>query len=69
MNPMQMAAILNVTLAAKDPCFMCSWIQEDIRLNGKLTDWPYDLNNNGQFPASGKKKHLDLERMSIDNRA
>lgn len=68
MNPMQIAAVLDVTLSTDDPCFMCSWIEEDLRLHGKLTGWPLDSNDKGQFPASGKEKHLELERMSIDNR-
>lgn len=65
MNPMQIRAITDQTKAT---CFACSWIDEDLRIHGKLTDWPLDSNDKGQFPASGKKRHLELEQMSIDNR-
>ena len=65
---MQIAAILDVTLATDDPCFACSRIEEDLRLHGKLTGWPYDYNGKEEFPAAGKKRHLELEQMSIDKR-
>ncbi len=49
-------------------CFLCAMIHEDIRLHGKLTGHPYDLYGSGNFPISGKTKHLELERVSIGNR-
>ena len=45
-------------------CFLCKWIVEDARANGKLTDWPYDSNNKGQFPLEGKIVHVKLETAS-----
>jgi hypothetical protein len=68
MNPMQIAAVLDVTLATDEPCFMCAWIEEDLRLHGKLTGHPLDSMNAGIFPVAGKQRHLELERMSLENR-
>lgn len=65
MNPMQVRAIIDQTKAT---CFMCSWVDEDLRLHGKLTDYPLDSNDKGQFPVAGKLRHLELEQASIVNR-
>lgn len=43
-------------------CFLCKWIHEDLELNKNLTDYPKG-SQSGQFPASGKYKHLQLEEM------
>lgn len=43
-------------------CFMCAWILEDFKKNGKLTDWPYDYTNKGDFPRASKEKHAKLEK-------
>jgi len=43
-------------------CFLCKWIFEDLELNKKLTDYPSG-SQGGQFPASGKYRHLQLEEM------
>lgn len=42
-------------------CFLCRWILEDIRLHGKLTDWPYDFNDKSEFPKKSKQAHIALE--------
>lgn len=65
MNEMQVRVVAD---QMKEICFLCRWILEDLRLNGKLTDWPFDSNDKGQFPASGKVRHLELEQMSLENR-
>lgn len=43
-------------------CFLCKWIHEDLEKNGSLTDYPKG-SQGGQFPASGKYRHLQLEGM------
>jgi len=62
---MQIRTIAEQTVGS---CFMCKWILEDLRLHGKLTDWPPDSNDKGQFPINGKLRHLELEEASIVNR-
>ncbi len=42
-------------------CFLCGWILEDVKANGKLTGHPLDYNSQPQFPVSGKIRHLELE--------
>ena len=42
-------------------CFLCKWIVEDSKLNGKLTDWPLEAMGRGQFPLEGKIRHIRLE--------
>ena len=58
-------------LAAAEPaastCFMCRWIQEDIRKNGKMTGYPLDFTGAGTFPVEGKVNHLVLEKNSREN--
>ena len=54
--------IVSEALKHKDTCFMCRWILADFNANKKLTDWPYDYNNKGDFPRSGKEKHAKLEQ-------
>lgn len=46
-------------------CFLCKWILEDIRLNGKLTGYPKDAMGGAVFPREGKVKHIQLEGFSI----
>jgi len=65
MNPMQIRAIVGPMV---ETCFLCKWIEQDLQLNGKLTDWPFDSNDKGQFPTYGKLGHLELEKASLDNR-
>jgi len=65
MNQMQIRTIAE---QAKETCFLCIWILEDLRLHEKLTDWPPDSNDKGQFPAQGKVRHLELESVSLDRR-
>lgn len=43
-------------------CFMCRWILTDFEANMKLTDWPYDYTNKGDFPRASKEKHAKLEK-------
>lgn len=42
-------------------CFLCKWILSDFHLNGKLTGYPLDYNNQPEFPVQGKINHLELE--------
>jgi hypothetical protein len=42
-------------------CFLCKWIAEDLRKNGRPTGWPNDFNGQGQFPTDGKLEHLKVE--------
>jgi hypothetical protein len=39
----------------------CSWILEDLELNGRLTGWPLDAMNSPQYPVEGKLLHLATE--------
>lgn len=39
-------------------CFLCKWIYEDLEKNERLTGYP-----NGDFPETGKYKHLKVEDM------
>ena len=55
--------------ASEGSCFLCRLILEDLRKNGKLTGYPLDSTGAGTFPVDGKKKHLALEVMSVDNRS
>jgi hypothetical protein len=44
-----------------DPgCPLCKWILEDFALHGKLTGYPENFDHSGQFPASGKEKHIRI---------
>ena len=43
-------------------CFCCRLTVEDWQANGKLTDFPYDYNNKGDFPRASKEKHAKLEK-------
>lgn len=47
-------------------CFLCAWIISDFERNGKLTDFPYDLNDKGIFPYLGKVAHIRLEAPKLD---
>lgn len=49
-------------------CFLCRWILEDVKQNGKLTGYPTDHSGAPQFPASGKLRHIELETQTLDNR-
>jgi len=49
-------------------CFCCGLILEDIEKNGKLTGYPLDAMGSGTFPVAGKRRHLELELMSLDKR-
>lgn len=49
-------------------CFLCGWILKDLDDHGKLTGWPYDYNEKSNFPPESKLLHLQVERISIDNR-
>lgn len=49
-------------------CFLCRMIVEDFDQSGKLTDAPYDLNGKGTFPFSGKRDHIRIELLSLDQR-
>ena len=40
---------------------MCRWIVEDFETNGKLTGYPNDFMDAGNFPRSGKEVHAKLE--------
>lgn len=42
-------------------CFLCRWILEDVKKNGKLTGYPLDYNQQPEFPVQGKINHLELE--------
>lgn len=46
----------------KEVCFCCRLIIEDWDTNKKLTDFPYDYNNKGDFPRASKEKHAKLEK-------
>lgn len=49
-------------LEARGPlCFLCRWILEDVKANGKLTGYPMDYNDQPEFPVVGKIYHLELE--------
>lgn len=51
-------------------CFLCKWILEDLKENGKLTETWKD--NNGwstSFPPEAKRKHMELERIPLDAEA
>ena len=65
---MNQTQIRMIAEQAKETCFLCAWTLQDLRIHGKLTDWPIDFNGKGQFPASGKLCHLELEQASIANR-
>lgn len=45
-------------------CFLCRFILEDEKKNGKLTGYPLDGEGKGIFPVEGKMIHVQLERMS-----
>lgn len=64
---MDMELAKNISARRAEACFLCKWIQEDLRINGKLTDYPYDYNDHGDFPVYGKIRHLELEQASLDN--
>ena len=44
-------------------CFLCDWIREDLKRNGRLTDWsPADAGHDQKnFPLGAKIAHLKLE--------
>ena len=50
-------------------CFLCKWIMEDLRINGRLTGYPTDHSGSAGFPVVGKLRHLELEQASLDRRA
>lgn len=53
----------------KDRCFLCKWILEDLRINGRLTGYPTDHQGGPVFPFQGKLRHLELEQAALDRRA
>ncbi len=65
MNEMAIRALVSRT---ESTCFLCKWIREDLDANGKLTGYPLDAMGGGTFAADGKRRHLELERMSLENR-
>jgi hypothetical protein len=65
MNTMQAYAIVDRRTSI---CFLCKWIEEDLRNNGKLTGYPLDSMGGAVFPAAGKERHLELEKASMENR-
>lgn len=48
-----------------DSCFLCAWTLEDLKKNGKLTNYPLDCNGYPIFPRTGKESHLKLEGLEI----
>lgn len=65
-TPAQIRAVIDQV--DKSTCFLCKWIAEDLKLHGKLTGWPRDYNDKDEFPVTGKIRHLELEKASLDNR-
>lgn len=65
MNQMEIRAIAEQNMKK---CFMCRWILTDLVENGKLTGYPFDSMGSGIFPVKGKERHLELEKMSMENR-
>ena len=60
---LEVTAELLQTLEVRAPnCYLCRWILEDVKANGKLTGYPFDYNSQPQFPVSGKIRHLELEK-------
>jgi hypothetical protein len=53
---------LEIAASQSEKCFLCKWIAEDLRKNGKLTGYPEDGMGAGTFPATGKEKHIAIER-------
>lgn len=47
-------------------CFLCRRIAEDLRLHGRLTGWPLDFNDHGEFPVEGKLGHLRAEGIGAE---
>ena len=55
------AAFSALVGAKKDGCFLCKWIEQDLKTNGKLTGWPLDSFNKPEFPVDAKLVHVLLE--------
>ncbi len=53
--------IVQVAKQHQNTCFLCRWIIEDFKENGKLTGAPNDYVGAGTFPRSGKENHAKLE--------
>lgn len=53
--------LLTALEALAPRCFLCRWILEDVKKNGKLTGYPMDYNDQPEFPVTGKICHLELE--------
>lgn len=48
-------------------CFLCKWILEDLKENGKLTEtWKDASGWSTSFTPEAKRKHMELERIPLD---
>jgi len=45
----------------RDGCFLCRYIEDDLKRHGKFTGWPIDYVGHELFPVEGKLKHLKVE--------
>jgi len=63
LSPVQRARLLGRLAPRRDKCFLCKWIEQDIRENGGLTGHPFDWSHSSLFPIRGKVWHLRLEGM------
>jgi len=60
--------VVRLASVHRSTCWLCDWILKDLEKNGKLTGWPYDFNDKSNFPPESKILHLEVERISVDNR-